>query len=62
MSASQKYEPVTSNMIFSDWRTVFAPVLSKIGQLDNFVLSDIDKSTVEDFSSKFVSKIKTTGK
>jgi hypothetical protein len=49
MSMSQKYDPITSNMVLANWRGAFASTVTKAGQLDNFELTDLDKAAVEEF-------------
>lgn len=53
MGMSAKYDSETSTMVFSDWKTVMAKVLLKLGKPDSFQMSDIDLANVKEFAEKF---------
>lgn len=53
MSITSKFGDLLEGMVLSDWRTVLSDLVSKVGRIESFEMTDTDRSNVEDFVTQF---------
>jgi hypothetical protein len=53
MSISLKYKSLTERIVLSDWKDKLSDVMAKVGKLDHFEMTDVDRENVIEFVSMF---------
>ncbi len=54
LASTVKFEPVVgSGLAPADWRKILSDVVTRVGKLENFVPSELDKTNVAEFIAKY---------